>query len=471
MKALYLISHGHTARGALQTGLLRLLADRGVDVVVVCKPGAASKLEEVVHAEGAMLDIYSGKTGRWDAQRTIFRSFVHQDVRKNPALWEKHQRRLRNGSVIRRLVNRFYFALGNFIRRLGILRRVYVALEARLYQSREAFLLLRKHNPDIVISTRPVDSMEAEVLSAAGRMGIHKTMYILSWDNITSKGVFPVLADSYLTWGDVMERELKEYYRVREDQLYTTGVTHFDVHAGVRDLYGFDCEWVRRAGVDPKKPYMLFTMSSSYFAPNEIDVIEWLASKVSGNAFGDDMQLIVRPHMQNLDNSFSDHSWVHRLEALSSARVGVDWPSVDSDQLTWFMSHDEMGKLSHLLKGASVCLNSGSTISIEACIFDKPVILTMIDVVPQKDWTSVRRILKFKHIETFLSFDPADVVLSFEELEIAIRRALLNPRGRSENRKQVVAKECYKVDGLATERFVNNISHILGRVRSVEFRK
>lgn len=461
-KIVYLISHGHTARGVLQTGLLKKIVNQNIEVVVIAKTGTEKTLKNCVEAEGARIDYFKPRSGKWDAQRTILRSYVHQNIRENPALWEKHQRRVqdKSASFKRRVLNRFYFILGTGLRHITPLKRLYYKIEKRLYFNPDAIDVLRHHAPDVIISTRPVDTMEAELLNAATRLGIHKIMYILSWDNITSKGIFPELADSYLTWGEIMNQELRDYYGVKNHQLFITGVTHFDIHAEVK-LKSVENRWVDNLKLDSTKPYLFFTMSASYFAPNEIDIIEWLSDQVHKNSFGMAMQLVVRPHMQNLDPAFSESSWIQRLKNLNSDRVVVDWPDVNSDQLAWFMSHDEMIKLSYLLKGATICLNSGSTISIEACIFDKPTILTMIDVVEKSEWESVKRILKFKHIEKFLSFNAVDVVTTFEELGGAIRVALHHPDVKSKNRNEVVQMECFRVDQQSTDRFVSNVLSIL----------
>lgn len=461
-KLIYLISHGHTARGALQTNLLYKLKKANIEVIVVAKIENEA-LKNLVEAQGSSIDYYVPKSGQWDGQRTIFRAFVHQNIRKNPALWEKHQRRVngKKSSLKRQLLNHFYFLLGTTIRHVTPLKQAYYQLEKKIFYNPKAVSLLEMYKPDAVISTRPVDSMEAEILNAATRLGIHKIMYILSWDNITSKGIFSELADSYLTWGEVMNQELREYYGAKDQQLYISGVTHFDVHAQIKKQTQRKNTYVDQLGLDSAKPYLFFTMSASYFAPNEIDVIEWLAEKIERNSFGSEMQLIIRPHMQNLESTFSESSWIQRLTNLNSERVVVNWPNLNSDQLTWFMDSDEMVKLSSLLKGAAICLNSGSTVAIEACILDRPVILPMIDVVEKSDWESVKRVLKFKHIEKFVSFGAVEVAFDFDELNKAILRTLKNPDLLFLNRTKVVESECFKVDGKATDRFVENILLIL----------
>ena len=462
IKLVYLISHGHTARGAFQTGLLEKLNSLG-EVHVITKKGTTNSIEKAVHNTHISIHNFSFKIGRWDQQRSMLRMHVHQDIRQNPALWEKHLRRSKdkNTSLRRRRVNHFYYYLGAFIRWVPGGRNAFSWWEARSNHKSQAQALLKKIQPDYIISTRPVDEMEIYLLEAARRLGIHKVFYILSWDNITSKGIFPVQADSYLTWGPIMNEELKEYYQVSESQIYNTGVTHFDVHAGVNDgnikapenlLYSI--------GLKDDRPYLFFTMSASYYAPNEIDIIEYLSKQVEENQFGENMQLVVRPHMANLMADRSDRSWLERLKHLDSKRVKVDFPDSDNSLLTWYMKQDDMLRLSALLKGAAVCLNSGSTISIEAVYQDRPVVLTPFDTENWPYWQSARRLMDYIHLKKFAATGACTVVSSLNDMTDSIHRYLKTPELHQKERKKAVELECYRNDGKATERFVKNIQKI-----------
>ncbi len=466
-KIVYIISHGHTARGALQTGLLGQLS-KVADVHVVAKPDAVEALSATVEKEGASIHAFESKIDRGDEHRGILRSHVHQNIRKNPALWEKHLWRTRSNknSLKRRLPNHLYYYLGAFIRVLPGGRKAFTKMEANGYFKPDAARILEEIRPDVIISTRPVDEMEICLLEAARRLGIHRSIYILSWDNITSKGVFPVLGDSYLTWGPVMNEELKEYYNVPGSEIFNTGVTHFDIHARVREGELKVPALVEQLGLDNQKPYLFFTMSASYFAPNEIDIVEWLAREVENNTFGEEMQLIVRPHMANLMASRSDQSWLGRLEKLPSKRVALDLPGAENSLLTWYMKHNDMIKLSSLINGASVCLNSGSTIAIEAAYLNRPVVLTAFDLEDFPKWKSARRLLEYIHLTKFVSFGGCSVTTNLQTLKEAIENYLQNPQLHEAERQKAVEMECYKNDGHATQRFVENITTILKRVEN-----
>ncbi|HCQ16051.1 MAG TPA: hypothetical protein DIU20_07315 [Cryomorphaceae bacterium] len=168
--------------------------------------------------------------------------------------------------------------------------------------------------------------------------------------------------------------------------------------------------------------------------------------------------------MANLMANRSDQSWLGRLQKLPSKRVVLDLPDAENSLLTWYMKHDDMIKLSNLINGASVCLNSGSTIAIEAAYLNRPVVLTAFDLEKFPKWKSARRLLEYIHLAKFVSFGGSTVTTNLENLKEAIENYLKDPKLHEMERQKVVEMECYKNDGRATQRFAENIATILKRI-------
>ena len=197
-KLVYLISHGHTARGLLQTNLLSQLSKR-MDVYVIAKTDSGSSFRKEIESQGGKLKTYNSGSIKNDVYISLLRLFVHQNVRQNPALWEKHLRRIKSStsSYKRKIFNRFLFLVGSITRIIPGGKFLFSKFEEKFYYRDSASLLLSSINPDIVISTRPVDIMEIHFLLAAKKHKIKSIFYILSWDNITSKGIFPFIGDYF----------------------------------------------------------------------------------------------------------------------------------------------------------------------------------------------------------------------------------------------------------------------------------
>jgi hypothetical protein len=209
-------------------------------------------------------------------------------------------------------------------------------------------------------------------------------------------------------------------------------------------------------------------MSSPYFSPYEIEVVEWLADAVCGGRFGGEVQLVVRPHPQNVQGYMADPTWLPRLNALIGARVAVAYPSLGRDGLAWNMDEEDLPRLTNLLAGCSICLNSGSTLTIDAIVQDKPVILTMFDAARQLPWwQSTVRLVSYPHIEKMLAFGGVRVASSFDAMAEAIFAYLDDPQLDAAGRAAIRRSECGPCDGQASHR----IAAALARAVAAEKRQ
>jgi hypothetical protein len=245
---------------------------------------------------------------------------------------------------------------------------------------------------------------------------------------------------------------------VARERIRECGVAHFDAHRAVV-APDRQAASVQRLGLDPERPYLFFGMSSPVFAPAEIEIVEWLAQEVRSGAFGERMQLIVRPHPQNVQGAMADLSWLPRLEALKGPRVAVDIPSLAGGQLPWTMEEADLPRLANLLAGCSTCLNSGSTLSIDAILHDKPVVMTAFDADQELPWwRSARRLPEYPHLAKVLRLGGIRVARSFPELRTAIQEYLADPARDRAGRAAVRSEECGACDGRSSSRIADALA-------------
>jgi hypothetical protein len=279
-----------------------------------------------------------------------------------------------------------------------------------------------------------------------------------------------VVPDYFIAWGPIMSAELREYYQVDPQNIIEAGVAHFDAHltsvspaatrAAISDL-----------GLDPDKPYIFFGMMSPIFTPYEIEVVEWLVREVEANRFGEEMQLVIRPHPQNVQGYTADVSWLPRIDALASGRVGIDYPILEDSSLMWNMNEKDLPKLANLIGGCAVLLNSGSTLSIDAILQDKPVVLTMFDAGhPLPWWQSIYRGVSYYHLAKLIKLNGVRVTRSFEEMADAISAYLDDPTLDAEGRANVRRQETGPADGLASKRVAEALGQLLSRAKYTDQR-
>lgn len=465
---MYVATHGFAARMLFQTGLLAKLSARGFRVAVVVPDATDRNLVEICAKTGVRLIEIRGEDSPRYVQTMQFRKYFLTDLNKNPAVLEKHmQRVLTPGrSFGRRANTKIGWWIYQLVKKVPVVSRLYLKLEAILLKSSRIFGELEKHRPRLLVATYPIFSPEYQLLAAARELKIASVLHLLSWDNIASKEPFPASADDYIVWGEVMERELKDIYEVPKGRIYQCGVPHFDLHLKTREL-AKNSPYFQESGIDVNKPFLFFGMSAPRFSPREIDIVEWLANQVAMGEFGAEMQLLVRPHPQNMIGHMADLNWVNRIAKLDELeRVAVNYPRlVAGSKVPWSMEQEDMVVLSALIAKSAVVLNSGSTISIDGLMQERPVVLTSFDAHEELPyWRSARRLIDFIHLKKLVDMGGVTVVRDFTDLTKAINTYLANPEYLLAERKTTLRKECFNPDGKATDRVVNVISQLLETV-------
>jgi hypothetical protein len=262
-----------------------------------------------------------------------------------------------------------------------------------------------------------------------------------------------------------MNAELQEYYQVKPENIIGAGVAHFDAHITGASPAGTRAA-ISRLGLNPAKPYLFFGMMSPIFTPYEIEVVEWLAREVEADHFGPEMQLVIRPHPQNVQGYTADTSWLPRLDALASRRVGIDYPILEDSSLMWNMNEEDLPKLANLIAGCAVSLNSGSTLTIDALLHDKPVVLTMFDAGRQLPWwQSSYRGVSYYHLAKLISLGGVRVARSLADMTAAISAYLMDPDLDAQGRAEVRRQEIGAADGMASKRVAEALVYFRSRAK------
>lgn len=466
----YVISHGFAARMLLQTGLIHRLTQEGKSIALISPDPEDENLNSL--RNNPLVRIYNPEIKQtiWDDDYGVKRMYYLEDIKSNPVFWEKHLYSIlytKSKHPWKRIRPFIYYVIHLLIRYFPSIRARFQQKEKQYLYSAKASALLERIQPRLVVSTYPVNYLEAKFLYAAKANGIRTLIHLLSWDNVTSKGIFPVIPDHFIAWGEVMFEELKEYYACPDSAVQVCGVPHFDHHVAVKKAPAYK-KLLSDLSLDSELPYLFVAMSSPRFAPHEIDIVEHLAQWIEEDVFGKKMQLIVRPHPQNVQGSLADSRWIGRLDALRSERVAVDYPQLVKSKVRWSMKKSDMDHLSNLLIGCRVCLNSGSTVSIDALVMDKPVILTSFDGDKELYyWKSARRLVDYPHQKKFVGMGGAKVAYSYAALKKILQQYLDNPDMDQAERRNALLRECYLNDGEATSRVVAAMMVLLEKKMSL----
>ncbi len=198
---LYIVSHGFAARMVLQTGLLAKLAEKGYKVGVISPDTEDVNLKNACDTHDIQLVSYQQKSAWWSDEYLRFRKYIFEDIKSNPALWEKHLVDLKGKKgrnpwhYIRPYVYIMCFYL---VKIFPFIKKILKKQEQKILISQPAQDFLKGLNPNLIVSTYPVNFLEGLLLHNAKALNIKTAIHLLSWDNISCKGHFPSLADKYI---------------------------------------------------------------------------------------------------------------------------------------------------------------------------------------------------------------------------------------------------------------------------------
>jgi hypothetical protein len=221
---------------------------------------------------------------------------------------------------------------------------------------------LKHHRPDAVLVTPVVDfnPEQVDLIKAALTLGIPCAHAVASWDNLTNKGLVQVHPDRMFLWNEAQREEAAELHGFPPERVVVTGAQLFDhwfERKASRDRRTF-CEAV---GLDPGKPFVLYTGSSVFIARQEAEFVAgWLGRlRASADPLLRDLGVLIRPHPGSA--KYADQ-W-RAPEIASHSRVAVfpkggGYPVTDQAQADLFDSifhaHAVMGVNTSVMLEAAV---------------------------------------------------------------------------------------------------------------------
>jgi hypothetical protein len=444
----FVFTHGFMARMVLRSGIARRLIEQGIRVTVISPNADEQYFQEECQQEHVTLCQAPHVTSGFADWFRTYRPYLLDDVMGNVALRTKHQQRFAH-SLFRVAMEYINTHLAPYAWFRASVRQ----FERQVNRFKPIANLLRDLRPDCLVLPNPFGTEETVYMVHARKLGIPIICQMLSWDNITSKGTPLMMPDYFISWGPIMTEEMTTLYHFPPERIYECGVPHFDIYAQPEHFIPREAV-LRRLGLPPTQPYLLYGMVAATFAPRELDVITWLAEKIRAHAFATPCSLVIRPHPQTIRGAYArDGEEMARLQALTGPQVALDMPPVLSDRLAWDLPKSDMYTLASLLAGSAMCLSVGSTLCLDACMVNCPVITVGFDGWKELPYDlSARRGLDFTHIKKLLALGGVRVARSFADLEACINAYLCEPRLDRDGRASTVAQECGPRDGLAAER-------------------
>jgi hypothetical protein len=288
--------------------------------------------------------------------------------------------------------------------------------------------LYRELQPTLVFNGSHVHSQIAvQAIEAAQWLGIPTATFIFSWDNLTSQGRILPAYDFYLVWNEALKRQLLDIYpAISSDHVFITGSPQFDFHFQSDALWTRE-EFCARIGANPGRPIILYSTGMANHMPGEPLIVEQIADMLRDMKELGAPQLLVRVYPKDRTG---------RFEQLKERRKDILFPEARWLEAWLTPTEDDNRLLSNTLRHVDGGINVASTISLELCMFDKPVINVAYDP-PGMDSVPVpyRRYYEFDHYRPLVASGAVQLAQSPEEMRTKLRAMLTDPAACSAQRQ------------------------------------
>jgi len=317
--------------------------------------------------------------------------------------------------------------------------------------------IFEKHTPSMLFATDIFAPLDANFMLEARRRKIPVLGMIRSWDNLTTKGPFPVRPDQLLVANDIMATEAKEIHHYGEQHITRVGIPHYDRYKNEAILSRRDfCD---RLGIDEKKKIVLYSpLGDRFFRNNTFDrdVIEVLSKSLPDNAV-----LLVRLPPTDAVNL--------KDIKLPKHNVFFDRPGVQLHSDNTFFKQNELSlkdeaHLIDTLYYSDVLVSISTTLFIDIAMFGKSLIAIGYNSRDRKVcYPSAAHMLEYDHIIPLLQTKGVQVANTPEELAMYVNDYLRHPEKDKKERNEIIRTQVWMSDGKASQRLFNAVVSFLNK--------
>lgn len=317
--------------------------------------------------------------------------------------------------------------------------------------------LLKHHRIEAVFSLTPFFAREQLLIRAAKENDIPLCISILSFDNLTTRGWIPVIADAYLLWNNYNRQELyRGYPEARDREVTIVGAPQFDFYWDSSYLMD-EAEWRKLVGLPSDRPVILFGAGHYLIAYHEPHILKHVDDAIEQNRIPYKPIILFRQHPND-----PLERWMPVLKQCKHVVYDAPWAKAVDGVAQTNIQRSDIVKLASTLAHSYVHINTSSTMTIDGAIFDRPQIGPAYDEVGPKYDRVMRELYEREHFLPITRSGGLVVAYNREEFISAIREALEQPDARHEARKTMVREIITFDDGRATERVDLALREFLG---------
>jgi hypothetical protein len=289
--------------------------------------------------------------------------------------------------------------------------------------------LFKKIKPDLVFNGSHIHSRIARpAIHAARKLNIKTATFLFSWDNLTSQGRIIPGYDFYMVWNNHVKNDLLNIYSsIKPENVAVVGTPQFDFHFDNKNFISRE-EYCKILGADPERPIILYSTGMLNLMPGEEVIVERIADICK--SLERRPQLLVRVYPKETSGRFN---------TLKEKRNDIIFPLINWEIKDLMPMPSDIKLFSNMLLHCDLGINVASTVSLELCMFNKPVINIGynppdIDIAP-KDYSLY---YSWEHYKPVTDSGAVAIAWSEDQIPALIENALSNPEEDAGPRKRLI---------------------------------
>lgn len=316
--------------------------------------------------------------------------------------------------------------------------------------------LFARHAPALVVTPTPgiqyIDDLP--LILEAERNRVPTMAVDVGWDNLTAKFAQARPVGSLLVWSPVLKAQAEVIHDIPADRTAAVGVPHFDLYFTERHRLLPRETFLRKLGLRPDRPLITVTTTPKPLYGFHRELIALLLRGIREGRIGGRPQVLVRLHPRD---HLADYDGLGGESDVVLERPFRPTP-VDCDGLMVDPSAEDRLHLANTLAHSDVVINVASTITLEACIFDRPVVNIAFDGDRQLPYLeSAARVYDYTHYRPVVAAGGVHLARTVAEMFEGINAYLRDPARHRAERARIVREQVAFTDGRASARVAEAI--------------
>lgn len=226
-----------------------------------------------------------------------------------------------------------------------------------------------RFNPSLIITATPgLNSFEAELIISAKKKNIPTVAIDFSWDNLTTNAKHIRKTDYLIAWNNIMKQEAISIHKYLPEKVFISGSMRFDSYFRNTETEPTQDEFLRSKGLNPSNKTIFYTTVTKAYPFQKQYLKELLHLRESGKI--PYVNIFVRIHPRDEYDNYKEFFNYKDFYFEKAGHEIID----ENGNKNIEMDQKDLLNLKYSLKYSDININYASTISIEACVFNKPII-------------------------------------------------------------------------------------------------